>query len=125
MPEAVAQKLQDVIGLPYLEGYGLTETAAPTHVNPVHRPKKQCAGIPFFDTDARVIDTDKRVELGPNQVGEIISRGPQIFRGYWKQPQGDRRDASSNSTESGSSAPATWVTTTRTGTSSSPTGSSA
>ena len=87
MPEAVAQKLQDRIGLPYVEGYGLTETAAPTHVNPVHRPKKQCAGIPFFDTDYRVIDPDKLVELGPNEVGEIISRGPQVFSGYWKQPQ--------------------------------------
>ncbi len=87
MPEAVAQKMQEMIGLPYIEGYGLTETAAPTHVNPVHRPKKQCAGIPFFDTDSRVIDPDKLVELGPNQVGEIISRGPQIFRGYWNQPQ--------------------------------------
>ena len=79
--------MQDKFGLPYIEGYGLTETAAPTHVNPVHRPKKQCAGIPFFDTDSRVIDPDKLVELGPNQVGEIISRGPQIFRGYWNQPQ--------------------------------------
>lgn len=87
MPEAIAQKLQDKIGLPYIEGYGLTETAAPTHVNPVNRPKKQCGGIPFFDTDSRVIDTEKRVELGPNEVGEIISRGPQVFRGYWNQPQ--------------------------------------
>ena len=86
MPEAVAQKMQDKIGLPYIEGYGLTETAAPTHVNPVHRPKKQCAGIPFFDTDSRVVDPDKLVELGPNEVGEIISRGPQVFRGYWNQP---------------------------------------
>ena len=90
MPEAVAQKLQDKIGLPYLEGYGLTETAAPTHVNPVHRPKKQCAGIPFFNTDSRVIDPEKRIEMGPNEVGEIISRGPQIFRGYWNQPEATR-----------------------------------
>ena len=87
MPEAVAKKLEEKIGLPYLEGYGLTETAAPTHVNPVHRPKKQCAGIPYFDTDSRVIDPEKLVELGPNQVGEIISRGPQVFRGYWNQPR--------------------------------------
>ncbi len=90
MPEAVAQKMQDKIGLPYIEGYGLTETAAPTHVNPVHRPKKQCAGIPFFDTDSRVVDPDKLVELGPNQVGEIISRGPQVFLGYWNQPEATR-----------------------------------
>jgi fatty-acyl-CoA synthase len=87
MPEAVAQKMQDKIGLPYIEGYGLTETAAPTHVNPVHRPKKQCAGIPYFDTDSRVIDPEKLVELGPNEVGEIISRGPQIFSGYWNRPE--------------------------------------
>jgi fatty-acyl-CoA synthase len=87
MPEAVAQKMQDKFGLPYIEGYGLTETAAPTHVNPVHRPKKQCAGIPYFNTDSRVIDPDKRIELGPGEVGEIISRGPQIFRGYWNQPK--------------------------------------
>ena len=90
MPEAVAQKLQDVIGLPYIEGYGLTETAAPSHVNPVHRSKKQCAGIPYFDTDSRVIDPDTFVELGPNQVGEIITHGPQVFRGYWNQPQATR-----------------------------------
>ena len=87
MPEAVAQKLQDVIGLPYIEGYGLTETAAPSHVNPVHRPKKQCAGIPYFDTDSRVIDPEKLVELEPNQVGEIITHGPQVFGGYWNKPQ--------------------------------------
>ena len=90
MPEAIAQKLNDKIGLPYIEGYGLTETAAPTHVNPVNRPKKQCGGIPFFDTDSRVIDPDKRAELGPNEVGEIISRGPQVFRGYWNQPKATR-----------------------------------
>ncbi len=90
MPEAVAKKLEEKIGLPYIEGYGLTETAAPTHVNPVQRPKKQCAGIPYFDTDSRVIDPDKLVELGPNQVGEIISRGPQVFRGYWNQPKASR-----------------------------------
>jgi len=87
MPEAVAQKMQEKFGLPYLEGYGLTETAAPTHSNPVHRPKKQCAGIPFLDTDARVIDFEKLVELGPDQVGEIIVHGPQVFHGYWNQPQ--------------------------------------
>ena len=37
-----------------------------------------------------MIDPEKRVELGPNEVGEIISRGPQIFRGYWNQPQATR-----------------------------------
>jgi fatty-acyl-CoA synthase len=85
MPEAVAAKLEQMLGLPFLEGYGLTETAAPSHQNPVHRPKRQCGGIPYFDTDSRVIDPVTFKELGPNEVGEIITHGPQVFRGYWKQ----------------------------------------
>src|SRR5919108_1128249 len=86
MPEAVARRLEEVIGLPFVEGYGLSETMAPKHINPPQRPKRQCAGIPFFNTDARVIDVETRVELAPHQVGEIIVHGPQVFRGYWKQP---------------------------------------
>jgi fatty-acyl-CoA synthase len=87
MPEAVAAKLQERIGLPFLEGYGLTETSAPSHANPPHRPKRQCAGIPYFDTDSRVIDPVTFKELGPMEVGEIITHGPQVFQGYWKQPK--------------------------------------
>jgi fatty-acyl-CoA synthase len=87
MPEALARKLEEVIGLPFVEGYGLTETMAPSHINPPHRPKRQCGGIPFFNTDARVIDVESRRELGPNEVGEIIVHGPQVFQGYWKQPE--------------------------------------
>jgi len=86
MPEAMARKLEEVIGLPYVEGYGLSETMAPTHINPPHRPKRQCGGIPFYGTDARVIDLHDFHELQPHQVGEIIVNGPQVFRGYWKQP---------------------------------------
>ncbi|MGH8687168.1 MAG: long-chain fatty acid--CoA ligase [Burkholderiales bacterium] len=87
MPEAVAARLQETLGLPFIEGYGLTETAAPSHTNPAHRPKRQCAGIPYFDTDSRVIDPASLKELGPNDVGEIITHGPQVFLGYWKQPK--------------------------------------
>ncbi|HMB75672.1 MAG TPA: AMP-binding protein, partial [Kiloniellaceae bacterium] len=56
MPEAVAAKFQDLLGLGYIEGYGLTETVAATHINPPNRPKRQCLGIPVFDVDARIID---------------------------------------------------------------------
>jgi fatty-acyl-CoA synthase len=87
MPEAVARELEKVFGLPYVEGYGLSETMAPTHINPPHRPKRQCGGIPFYNTDARVVDLNDFHELPPHQVGEIIVNGPQVFRGYWKQPE--------------------------------------
>ncbi len=85
MPEAVAAKIEQTLGMPFLEGYGLTETSAPSHANPVHRPKRQCGGIPYFDTDSRIVDPSSFKELGPNEVGEIITHGPQVFRGYWKQ----------------------------------------
>jgi fatty-acyl-CoA synthase len=87
MPEALARKLEEMIGLPYVEGYGLSETMAPTHINPPHRPKRQCGGIPIFNTDARVVDVEDFSEKKPNEVGEIIVSGPQIFQGYWKQPE--------------------------------------
>lgn len=90
MPEALARKLEQVIGLPYVEGYGLSETMAPTHINPPHRPKRQCGGIPIFNTDARVIDPETLRELGVAEVGEIIVHGPQIFKGYWRQEQASR-----------------------------------
>jgi len=87
MPEAIAQKLQDLCGLTFLEGYGLTETIAPTHANPPDRPKKQCLGIPFFDNDSRVVNPDTMVELPPGEVGEIVTHGPGIFEGYWNNPE--------------------------------------
>ena len=90
MPEAVAKRLQDLTGLSYIEGYGLSETIAPTHINPPQRTKKQCLGIPICSTDARVIDPDTLAPLGPNQTGEIVSSGPQIFLGYWQNPEATR-----------------------------------
>jgi len=87
MPEAIAQKLQELCGLTFVEGYGLTETAAPTHCNPPQRPKKQCLGIPMFDTESRVVDPSTLAELPPGEVGEIVSRGPGILEGYWNNPE--------------------------------------
>ena len=85
MPEAVAQKLADM-GLTYVEGYGLSETIAPTHINPPDRAKKQCLGIPIYDVDSRVVGTDFR-ELPPGEAGEVVTCGPQVFLGYWNNPQ--------------------------------------
>jgi fatty-acyl-CoA synthase len=86
MPQAVAQRLLERFGLRYVEGYGLTETAAPSHSNPPDDPKQQCLGIPFMSCDARVIDPDTLRELPPGERGEIIIHGPMVFEGYWKRP---------------------------------------
>ena len=85
MPQAVAQRLWDQYGLRYVEGYGLTETAAPSHCNPPDAPKQQCLGIPFMGTDARVIDPDTLQEVPQGSTGEIVIHGPEVFQGYWKR----------------------------------------
>jgi fatty-acyl-CoA synthase len=86
MPQAVAQRLFEQFNLRYVEGYGLTETAAPSHSNPVDRPKQQCLGVPFMSCDARVIDPETLLEVPQGEQGEIIVHGPMVFAGYWKRP---------------------------------------
>jgi fatty-acyl-CoA synthase len=87
MPQAVAQRLWEQFGLRYAEGYGLTETAAPSHSNPPDAPKQQCLGIPFMGVDARVVDPDTLQEVAVGASGEIVVHGPQVFQGYWKRPE--------------------------------------
>jgi fatty-acyl-CoA synthase len=83
MPAAVAQKLHDLTGQHYCEGYGMSETMAATHINPMHRPKAQCLGIPVFDVDARIVDPVTLREMPQGESGEVIVNGPQVMLGYW------------------------------------------
>jgi fatty-acyl-CoA synthase len=89
LPAAVGERLRDLTGLRYQEGYGLTETISQTHVNPPDRPKLQCLGVPHFDVDARVVNPETLEDLGPNEEGEIVISGPQVMEGYWKRPDAD------------------------------------
>ena len=90
MPQAIAAKLKEKIGLEYVEGYGMSETMAATHINPPQRPKQQCLGIPVFDVDARVVDPATMQEVAPGETGEIIVHGPQVMAGYWNNEQATR-----------------------------------
>jgi fatty-acyl-CoA synthase len=89
MPSAVAERLKGRFGLDFVEGYGMTETMSPTHLNPMAAPKRQCLGIVVHETDARVIDPESLIELDDNVIGEIIVHGPQVLQGYWNRPQAD------------------------------------
>ena len=89
MPAAVTAQLSSRYGLSFCEGYGLTETIAATHINPVARPKPQCLGLPIYDTHSRVIDPDTLAERPAGEHGEIIVSGPQVMHGYWSRPDAD------------------------------------
>ncbi|MEK9754584.1 MAG: long-chain-fatty-acid--CoA ligase [Rhodospirillaceae bacterium] len=90
MPEVLALTIKDLTGLDYVEGYGLTETMAASHINPNEAPKPQCLGIPIFDVDSRIVDPETLAELGPEQTGEIVIAAPQLFTEYWRQPEATR-----------------------------------
>lgn len=87
MPQEVWRRLREATGLPFIEAYGMTEAAATTHINPIERPKPQCLGIAFFDTGVAVVHPETLEDLPPGEPGEILVRGPQMFRGYWGKPE--------------------------------------
>lgn len=84
MPKAVADQLRAICGVTFLEGYGLTESMAPATANPPHKPQSQCGGIPVFNTDVRILDTETETEAVQGAIGEIIINGPQMLQSYWR-----------------------------------------
>src|SRR5574343_216112 len=89
MPQAVADRLRERFGLDYVEGYGLTETAAPTHTNPPAAVRRGSLCIPYPSTRARVVDPETLADLPAGEVGEVLVSGPQVFQGYWQRPEAD------------------------------------
>ncbi len=88
LPAATRKAFMELTGGKLVEGYGLSETSALTHCNPVITGlvKDGSVGIPFPETDAIVVDLDDpgRV-LPPGETGELAVRGPQVMKGYWNQ----------------------------------------
>jgi fatty-acyl-CoA synthase len=84
MPEAVAAMLAERFGLYYNEAYGLSETAAFLHANPLTRGKRQCLGMPTQGVDSRIMDPTTFQELPQGEVGELVTCGAQVMTGYWR-----------------------------------------
>jgi long-chain acyl-CoA synthetase len=70
-----------------VEGYGLSETCATSHVNPLHRPKSGSFGCPIPGMQAAVVDPETLELVAPGQTGELVLSGPNVMQGYWKRPQ--------------------------------------
>ena len=86
-PDSINKRLKESYGLDYIEGYGLTETAAFLTANPVHAPKRVCLGVPTFGVDLRLLDPETLEPVAPGEVGEIVAHGGQVMLGYWNNPK--------------------------------------
>jgi long-chain acyl-CoA synthetase len=89
LPVEVARLFEEITGAKLIEGYGLSETSPITHANPLGGDRRiGSIGIPIPDTDEKVVDAaDPGRVLGPNEVGELAVRGPQVMLGYYHQPE--------------------------------------
>ena len=87
LPVAVGERLKELTGLVFAEGYGLTETISQTHWNPPDRPKLGSVGIPVFGVDARIVDVASLTEVPVGDQGEIVINGDQVLQGYWNKPK--------------------------------------
>ena len=92
LPPQVQKKFMQVTGGFLAEGYGLTEASPATHCNPVDKTMRSVRvgsiGLPLPDTDARIVDVETGTKtIAPEETGELAVKGPQIMRGYWRNPE--------------------------------------
>ncbi len=86
LPVVILERFRARTGVEICEGYGLSETAPTLCSNaagPVNKPGS--VGPPIPGVQLRLVDEQGR-DVAPGEVGEILARGPNVFRGYWKRP---------------------------------------
>lgn len=88
----VQRNFEELTGGKVVEGYGLSEAAPVTHVNPINpidgKRKEGSIGLPISDTVAKIVDIDTGEKDQPvGEIGELIVQGPQVMQGYWKKPE--------------------------------------
>jgi long-chain acyl-CoA synthetase len=88
MPVELIQRIEDM-GIYYGEGWGMSESTSLGISNPVFGMNKVGSiGVPFPDTDVKLVDVDNGTEEVPvGEPGEIIMSGPLVMQGYWGDPE--------------------------------------
>jgi long-chain acyl-CoA synthetase len=92
LPVEVQEAFEKLTKGRLVEGYGLTEAGPVTHANPLNGLRKVgTIGIPFPNTEAKIVDLATGQDLPPGQIGELAVRGPQVMLGYWgRDDESDR-----------------------------------
>ncbi|MGI8534975.1 MAG: long-chain-fatty-acid--CoA ligase [Mycobacteriales bacterium] len=91
LPVPVLEQFAEVFGTPVLEGYGLTETSPVATFNQVgFAPKPGTVGKAIWGVEVEVVkaEVEESIELLPtNELGEIVVRGHNVFKGYLNKPE--------------------------------------
>jgi long-chain acyl-CoA synthetase len=89
IPAPVLDAFEDRLGLVILEGYGMTETASTTTFNPSAAERRAYSvGKPIWGTQTQVWDAEGQpLPSGPENVGEIVTRGMHVMKGYLHRPE--------------------------------------
>jgi long-chain acyl-CoA synthetase len=88
LPIEIQDKFEKLTGGRLVEGYGLTETSPVTHANLIwDRKKSSTIGLPWPDTECKIVSMETGEELAPGLIGELHIRGPQVMKGYWNRPE--------------------------------------
>src|SRR5699024_1858649 len=88
LPVEIQQKFEQVTGGKLVEGYGLTESSPVTHANFVWgRRINGSIGVPWPDTDSKIVKIGTEEEADIEEVGELIVKGPQVMKGYWNNEE--------------------------------------
>ncbi len=82
------EKFEALTGGVVFEGFGLSEAPTATHCNPLQGENRiGSIGLPLPDVDARIVSLDDEVTvLPPGEIGELVIKGPQVFKGYFNMP---------------------------------------
>ncbi|WP_047985029.1 long-chain-fatty-acid--CoA ligase [Ornithinibacillus californiensis] len=88
LPVDVQEKFEAVTGGKLVEGYGLTESSPVTHANLIYGNRiNGSIGLPWPDTDAKILDMETYEEVAVGEKGELAVKGPQVMKGYWNKPE--------------------------------------
>jgi long-chain acyl-CoA synthetase len=77
----------EIVGIPLLVGYGLTETSPVTNARLLKHNLRGSAGRPLTDTQVRIVDPETRTDLPQGKQGLVLLKGPQVMQGYYKKPE--------------------------------------